>query len=112
MLAEVLAGIRDSAALVEAANTGLEDGAARTRRLGESLTGLSGIVRENLGAVREIAGAVAGQDGGIGQISNAVDDLARMMEETVKSVNTTGDAAGVLREVSEQVSSAVKAFRV
>jgi methyl-accepting chemotaxis protein len=112
VLAEVLAGIRESAALVEAANAGLEEGSVRTRRLGESVAGLTGIVRENLGAVREISTAVTQQGTGIGQISAAVEDLSLMMEETLKTVHTTGEAAGVLREVSQQVSSAVKVFRL
>lgn len=112
VLAEVLTGIRESAALVEAAHAGLEEGSVRTRRLGESVAGLTGIVRENLGAVREISTAVTQQGTGIGQISAAVEDLSLMMEETLKTVNTTGEAAGVLREVSQQVSSSVKVFRL
>ncbi len=112
MLSEVLSGIRDSASLVEAATSGLEEGTASTRRLGDSVVGLSGIVRENLGAVREIAGAVASQGSGIDQISSSVEELSATMDETLRTVNTTGQAARVLREVSEQVSEAVKAFRV
>jgi methyl-accepting chemotaxis protein len=112
VLAEVLNGIKESASLVEAAHAGLEEGTSRTRRLGESVAGLTGIVRENLSAVREISGAVASQGTGIGQISNAVEDLSLMMEDTLKTVHTTGEAAGVLREVSEQVSSSVKVFRL
>lgn len=112
VLAEVLNGIKESASLVEAAHAGLEEGTSRTQRLGESVAGLTGIVRENLSAVREISGAVASQGTGIGQISNAVEDLSLMMEDTLKTVHTTGEAAGVLREVSEQVSSAVKVFRL
>jgi methyl-accepting chemotaxis protein len=112
VLAEVLGGIRESAALVEAAHAGLEEGSVRTRRLGESVAGLTGIVRENLGAVREISTAVTQQGTGIGQISAAVEDLSLMMEETLKTVHTTGEAAGVLREVSQQVSSSVKVFRL
>ncbi len=112
VLAEVLNGIKESAAIVEAAHAGLEEGTGRTRRLGDAVAGLTGIVRENLGAVREISGAVASQGTGIGQISNAVEDLSLMMEETLKTVHTTGEAASVLREVSEQVSSAVKVFRL
>ena len=112
VLAEVLAGIHESAALVEAATVGLGEGTARTRRLGESVAGLSGIVRENLSAVREIAGAVASQGSGITQLSSAVEDLSEMMEETVRNVSTTGAAAAVLREVSEQLSSKMRQFRV
>jgi methyl-accepting chemotaxis protein len=112
VLAEVLTGIRDAAGLVEAASGGLAEGTASTRRLGDSVAGLTGIVRKNLDAVREIAGAVASQGSGIEQISSAVEDLSLMMDETLRSVNSTSQAAGMLREVSEQVSSAVKAFRL
>ncbi len=112
VLAEVVAGIRESVALVEAATVGLEEGTVRTRRLGESVAGLSEIVRENLGSVREIADAVVSQGSGISQISSAVEDLSAMMHDTVRSVDATGEAAGVLREVSEQVSSKIGVFRL
>jgi methyl-accepting chemotaxis protein len=112
VLAEVLTGIRESVELVGAASAGIEEGAGRSRSLGESLRGLSGIVRENLGAARDIAGTVAGQVAGVGQLSSAFQDLTSMMEETQRTVRTTDEAAALLREVSEQVGSAVKAFRV
>jgi methyl-accepting chemotaxis protein len=112
VLGTLLAKVRDSAALVEAAQAGLDAGAGSTRLLGSSLEGLSTIVRENLGAAHRISGAVAEQGAGIDQITAAVDDLARMMDETLRTVSVTGDAATVLHDVSGQVSEAVQLFRV
>jgi methyl-accepting chemotaxis protein len=112
VLGTVLGRIRDSAVRVEAAQGGLLAGAGSTQRLGESLAGLAGIVRENLGAAREISGAVTRQGAGITQITAAVDDLSQLMQETLQSVGVTEEAAGVLHEVSGQVSTALKAFRV
>jgi len=112
VLGTVLGRIRESATLVEAAQGGLLAGIGSTQQLGDSLSGLSSIVRENLGAAQEISGAVGRQAAGITQMTSAVDDLAKMMGETLRTVGVTEDAAEVLHEVSEQVSAAVKAFRV
>jgi methyl-accepting chemotaxis protein len=112
VLTEVLKSIREAARLVEDTSAGLQDGTTRTARLAECVADLTGIVRENLAAVRQIAAVVATQGGGMGQISAAVEDLTGMMGDTVQGATTTGEAAGVLREVAAEVSSAVELFRV
>jgi methyl-accepting chemotaxis protein len=112
VLSKLLHRVRESTSLVESAQSGLEAGAGSTKLLGDSLQGLSAIVQENLGAAHRISGAVADQGAGIDQITSAVEDLARMMDETMQSVNVTGQAASVLHDVSGQVSDAVEVFKV
>jgi len=112
VLATLLKRVREGASLVESARSGIEAGAGSTHLLGDSLTGLSTIVRENLTAAHRISGAIADQGAGIDQITSAVEDLARMMDETLRTVSITGEAASVLHDVSGQVSEAVKTFRV
>lgn len=112
VLATLLKRVQEGATLVESAQSGIEAGAGSTQLLGDSLTGLSTIVRENLTAAHRISGAIADQGSGIDQITSAVEDLARMMDETLRTVSITGEAASVLHDVSGQVSEAVKTFRV
>lgn len=112
VLSTLLKRVRESAALVESAQGELEAGAGSTQLLGRSLQGLSAIVQENLKAAQQISGAVAEQGAGIDQITSAVEDLTRMMEETVQTMNLTGAAASVLHDVAGQVSDAVEVFRV
>ncbi len=112
VLATLLKRVREGAELVESAQSGIEAGAGSTQLLGDSLSGLSTIVRENLSAAHRISGAIADQGAGIDQITSAVEDLARMMDETLRTVSITGEAATVLHDVSGQVSEAVKTFRV
>lgn len=111
-LTEVVRTIRQAAGLVEETSGSLQEGTSRTRRLGECVSGLTGIVRENLSAVRQIEGMVTTQGAGLAQISSAVEDLSSMMVETVHGGTTTGDSAAVLREVASEVTSAIQVFKV
>lgn len=112
VLATLLKRVRESATLVQSAHGELEAGAGSTKLLGDSLQGLSSIVQENLGAAHRISGAVADQGAGIDQITSAVEDLVRMMEETVHTADVTGAAVSVLHDVAGKVSEAAEAFRV
>ncbi|ATB42967.1 methyl-accepting chemotaxis protein [Cystobacter fuscus] len=90
----------------------MEMGLEQVRSYGKSLRELSTINQDNAAAVRQIAAAVGQQNVGISQISTAVGDLSKMMEETVARISATGEAATTLQVISEQLSSAVKAYRV
>jgi len=79
---------------------------------GENLRELSGIVRDNSSAVRQIAAAVSQQNAGITQIFSAVTDQTRMMDETMKRLESTTQAAGVLNDLSQRVSEVLAGFRV
>ncbi|WP_141607814.1 methyl-accepting chemotaxis protein [Myxococcus sp. AB022] len=90
----------------------MESGLAQVRTSGQNLRELSSIVQDNAAAVRQIAAAVSQQNVGINQITLAVNDLSKMMDETVARIGSTGEAATTLQIISEQLSSAVKSYRV
>jgi methyl-accepting chemotaxis protein len=85
-----------------------------TDRVRELLTdiGNSVTVAVRITAVRQIAAAVGQQNVGINQITTAVSDLSKMMDETVARIGATGEAATTLQVISDQLSSAVKSYRV
>jgi methyl-accepting chemotaxis protein len=90
----------------------MEAGLAQVRTSGQNLKELSNIVQDNASAVRQIAAAVNQQNVGISQITQAVNELSKMMDETVARIGSTGEAATTLQIISEQLSSAVKSYRV
>ena len=90
----------------------MESGLTQVRTSGQNLKELSDIVQDNASAVRQIAAAVNQQNVGISQIVQAVNELSKMMDETVARIGSTGEAATTLQIISEQLSSAVKSYRV
>ena len=90
----------------------MEVGLEQVRSYGKSLRELSTINQDNAAAVRQIAAAVGQQNVGINQITTAVSDLSKMMDETVSRIGATGEAATTLQIISDQLSDAVKSYRV
>ncbi|ATB28325.1 methyl-accepting chemotaxis protein [Melittangium boletus] len=90
----------------------MEAGLEQVRTYGKNLRELSTINQDNAAAVRQIAAAVGQQNVGINQITTAVSDLSKMMDETVSRIGATGEAATTLQIISEQLGSAVKTYRV
>jgi len=90
----------------------MESGLAQVRTSGQNLKELANIVQDNASAVRQIAAAVNQQNVGISQITQAVNELSKMMDETVARIGSAGEAATTLQIISEQLSSAVKSYRV
>ncbi len=112
ILGDISSAISGVVGITEEGAKRMEAGLQQVRASGESLRELSGIVKESSAAVRQIAGAVSQQNAGIGQIFGAVTDLTRMMDETVKRLDTTNSSIATLKELSERVSSVVRAYRV
>ena len=90
----------------------MEAGLEQVRTYGKNLRELSTINQDNAAAVRQIAAAVGQQNVGINQITTAVSDLSKMMDETVSRIGATGEAATTLQIISDQLGSAVKTYRV
>ncbi|MFL5354472.1 methyl-accepting chemotaxis protein [Archangium sp.] len=113
---ELLDDIRNSVAtavrITERGSQRMEAGLEQVRTYGKNLRELSGIIQDNASAVRQIAAAVGQQNVGINQITTAVSDLSKMMDETVARIGATGEAATTLQIIADQLSSAVKAYRV
>lgn len=90
----------------------MEQGLLQVKASGENLRELSNIVKDNSSAVRQIAAAVSQQNAGIMQIFGAVTELSTMMDDTVKRLGTTTEAALNLKDVSKTVSSVVGSYRI
>jgi len=112
ILDDIGSAIRTTVAITERGSQKIEGGLLQVKASGENLRELSVIVKDNSSAVRQIAAAVSQQNAGIKQIFSAVTDQTRMMDETLKRIETTTHAAVVLRELSLRVSDVVKRYRV
>ncbi|MCY1074929.1 methyl-accepting chemotaxis protein [Archangium lansingense] len=71
---------------------------------------LSGIVRDNADSIRQITVAVTQQNVGISQIFQAVNDLNEMMNQTMVEMQTSEEAANVVKDVADQVSGSVDSY--
>ncbi|WNG39823.1 methyl-accepting chemotaxis protein [Archangium violaceum] len=113
---ELLDDIGNSVAMAvritERGSQRMEAGLEQVRTYGKNLRELSVIIQDNAAAVRQIAAAVGQQNVGINQITTAVSDLSKMMDETVARIGATGEAATTLQIIADQLSSAVKVYRV
>jgi methyl-accepting chemotaxis protein len=98
--------------ITERGSQRMEAGLEQVRTYGKNLRELSSINQDNAAAVRQIAAAVGQQNVGINQITTAVSDLSKMMDETVSRIGATGEAATTLQIIADQLSSAVKSYRV
>jgi methyl-accepting chemotaxis protein len=112
ILEDIGGAIRGAVAITERGAQKIEGGLLQVKASGENLRELSNIVKDNSSAVRQIAAAVSQQNAGITQIFGAVTDQTRMMDETMRRLETTTQAAAVLKDLSQRVSDVVKRFRV
>jgi methyl-accepting chemotaxis protein len=112
LLDDIANSVTSAVRITERGAERMEAGLAQVRNSGQNLRELSSIVQDNAAAVRQIAAAVSQQNVGINQITLAVNDLSKMMDETVARIGSTGEAATTLQIISEQLSSAVKSYRV
>ena len=112
ILEDIGGAIRAAVVISEKGAQKIEGGLFQVKATGENLRELSGIVRENSSAVRQIAAAVSQQNAGITQIFSAVTDQTRMMDETMQRLETTTQAAAVLKGLSERVSEVLGGFKI
>ena len=112
ILGDIRRAIDGAVQITEKGAQRIEAGLVQVKASGDNLGELSVIVRDNSGAVRQIAASVSQQNAGIGQIFQAVTELTKMMDDTVRRLDSTGKAALVLKDVSERISDVVKGFRV
>jgi methyl-accepting chemotaxis protein len=112
ILEDIGGAIRGAVAITERGSQKIEGGLLQVKASGDNLRELSNIVKDNSSAVRQIAAAVSQQNAGITQIFSAVTDQTRMMDETMRRLETTTQAASVLKDLSQRVSDVVRRFRV
>ena len=112
ILEDIGGAIQVAVSITERGSQKIEGGLLQVKASGENLRELSNIVKDNSSAVRQIAAAVSQQNAGITQIFSAVTDQTRMMDETMKRLETTTQAASTLKDLSARVSEVVGRFRV
>ena len=112
ILEDIGSAIRSAVGITEHGSQKIDVGLTQVRSTGENLRALSNIVKDNSAAVRQIAAAVSQQNAGITQIFAAVTDQTRMMDETMRRLETTTKAGAVLKGLSQRVSDVVGRFKV
>ena len=112
ILEDIGGAIQVAVSITERGSQKIEGGLMQVKQSGENLRELSNIVKDNSSAVRQIAAAVSQQNAGITQIFSAVTDQTRMMDETMRRLETTTQAASTLKDLSLRVSEVVGRFRV
>jgi methyl-accepting chemotaxis protein len=112
ILEDIGGAIQVAVSITERGSQKIDGGLSQVKQSGENLRELSNIVKDNSSAVRQIAAAVSQQNAGITQIFSAVTDQTRMMDETMRRLETTTQAASTLKDLSARVSEVVGRFRV
>ena len=112
ILEDIGGAIRAAVSITEKGSQKIDGGLLQVKQSGENLRELSNIVKDNSSAVRQIAAAVSQQNAGITQIFSAVTDQTKMMDETMRRLESTTQAASVLKDLSQRVSDVVGRFRV
>ncbi|WNG34112.1 hypothetical protein F0U60_11185 [Archangium minus] len=104
ILQDLSEAIRTTAEMTESGSDKVQGSVQQLRSFGDNIKQLSGIVRDNVSSVRQISAAVTQQNQGIGQIFQAVNDLTKIMDQTMASLRTSDEAADQMRMVAERVS--------
>src|SRR6266481_1731726 len=112
VLDDVSRAVAAAVAIARAGEERMESGLSQVKASKENLRALAEIVRDNSSAAQQIAEAVTQQDAGIDQIFGAVRDLSSSMDETIRRLDQTGQAAGAVQEVSNKVSKLADSYRV
>ncbi|MGQ0505960.1 MAG: methyl-accepting chemotaxis protein [Myxococcaceae bacterium] len=112
ILEDIGGAVRSTVSITEEGSRQIETGLTQVKASGENLSELSTMVRESSSAVREIASAVNQQTTSFAQIFKAINDLSVMMNDAVRGIDMTKEAAANLRLVSEQIVRVAKRYRL
>ncbi len=112
ILNDITSAIRDAVSMTQSGSSRIENGLLQVKSSGDSLRELSGIVGQNFAAARQIAAAVSQQNTGIVQIFAAVNDLSKMMDDSMARLASTNQAALAVGEVSQRAAGIVKEYVV
>jgi methyl-accepting chemotaxis protein len=112
LLSQVIQATRGTLSITEEGVSRIQSGLAEVRGSGEKLRALSTIVTENSAAAREIASAVNQQTRSIAQLFIAVTELSSMMDDTMRRIEWTNKAVGVVKDVSTRVQAVADRYRL
>jgi len=99
--------IANASVLTQKGTQRVEASVKQIRTFSQQVEQLSGIVGDNARSVRQIAAAVTQQDAGIVQITQAVTDMTRIMDQTMTQLRASEESINVVRNVAEQVTGFV-----
>jgi methyl-accepting chemotaxis protein len=105
ILQDISTAIRTTVSMTEKGSEKVESSLVQVREFGNNITELSGIVRDNAASVRQITAAVTQQNTGITQIFQAVNDLSRLMDQTMVQLRTSDEALELVRNVTDKVAA-------
>ena len=105
ILQDISGAIRTTVSMTEKGSEKVESSLVQVREFGNNIRDLSGIVRENAASVRQITAAVTQQNTGITQIFQAVNDLSRLMDQTMVQLRTSDEALDLVRNVTDKVAA-------
>ena len=105
ILQDISTAIRSTVSMTEKGSEKIETSLVQVREFGNNIRELSGIVRENGASVRQITAAVTQQNTGITQIFQAVNDLSRLMDQTMVQLRTSDEALELVRHVTDKVAA-------
>jgi methyl-accepting chemotaxis protein len=112
LLESISSAVRKAVSITDTGGQRIEAGLLQVKGTGESLRELSKMVMESSQGVRQIAAAVSQQNVGISQIFTAVIDQNKMMDDTVKRLELTRDATGVVKTASADLETASRDLNV
>ncbi len=110
ILGDIGTSIRDAVSITQTGTQRIENSLVQVRSSGESLKQLSAIVKDNSNAARQIASAVNQQNAGIVQIFAAMNDLSKLMDDSMQRLETTRTASSTVSEVSRNATQIVKGY--
>jgi len=112
MVQEILSAVQATRVMTSRGSDAMAGSLDQIRTSGQSLREIGGIVRETSDAVQQIAHVVQEQFAGIGQISTAMRDLDKGMEETVGRIRSLEESAQQVAETATRISGIADEFRV
>ncbi len=110
ILEDLSGAIRNTADMSERGSDAVRNSVSQVEGFGDNIRQLSGIVRDNVSAVRQISAAVTQQNTGIAQIFQAVNDLTKLMDQTMVSLRFSDEAGEQMRTVGARVSGFVEQY--
>lgn len=110
ILQDITTAIATAATLSDKGAQRVEIGLDQVRELSGQVQQLTGIARDNASSVKQISAAVNQQDVGIAQITEAVRQLAGVMDQTMAQMRASEQAISTVRTVAQQVADAVERY--
>jgi methyl-accepting chemotaxis protein len=104
--------MRDTVSITAQGRSRMQEELEQVRTGGERLEELTRLLQESSTSLRGIVSAVKQQHQGVGQIFSAVNELSRMTDKAVASVDAMRQSAEQLRSTTARLTEALSGFRL